>query len=208
MTKSLARCGILILMGAVLPVTVYGAQPVLSMDGVTVTPHMMVESMRYLREPEPATGARVQLFLRNQSPAETDPLVIDGVREVLDALQGKYLMGIVTSSGHEHFEIIHRQSSLLPYFQFFLTLKDCPYTKPHPGPYLKAIALSGFAPEECLVIEDSPRGLVSAVNAGIRCLVVPSRFTRGGDFPGAFQILNNIRELPATLEELQAGILN
>jgi len=39
-------------------------------------------------------------------------------------------------------------------------------------------------------------------------MVVPSRFTRGGDFPGAFQILNNIRELPPVLEALQAGILD
>ena len=137
-----------------------------------------------------------------------EPLVMEGVRDVLEALTGKYAMGIVTSSGHEHFEIIHRRSGLLPYFQFALTMKDCSHFKPHPEPYLKAIALSGCRPEECLAIEDSPRGLVSAVNAGIRCLVVPSRFTRGGDFPGAFQILNNIRELPATLEELQAGILD
>lgn len=36
------------------------------------------------------------------------PLVIDGVRDVLDALHQIYVMGIVTSSGHEHFEIIHR----------------------------------------------------------------------------------------------------
>jgi HAD superfamily hydrolase (TIGR01509 family) len=130
-----------------------------------------------------------------------DPLVIDGVREVLDALQGKYLMGIVTSSGHEHFEIIHRQSSLLPYFQFFLTLKDCPYTKPHPGPYLKAIALSGFAPEECLVIEDSPRGLAAATSAGLRCIVIPSKFTCNHDFAGACKVLDSIKGLPAFLKE-------
>ena len=71
-----------------------------------------------------------------------EPLVIDGVRDVLDALRGKYVMGIVTSSGHEHFEIIHRQSGLLPYFQFVLTMKDCTHFKPHPEPYLKAIELS------------------------------------------------------------------
>ncbi|MRR17952.1 MAG: HAD family phosphatase, partial [Deltaproteobacteria bacterium] len=60
-----------------------------------------------------------------------EPLVIDGVREVLAALRGKYVMGIVTSSGQEHFEIIHRRSGLLPYFQFVLTMKDCVHFKPH-----------------------------------------------------------------------------
>jgi len=130
-----------------------------------------------------------------------EPLVIDGVREVLDVLNGKYLMGIVTSSGHEHFEIIHRQSGLLPYFQFVLTMKDCPNTKPHPESYLKAIELSGFPPNECLVIEDSSRGLTAAMNAGLRCIVIPSNFTRGRDFAGACKILDSVKDLPAILKE-------
>lgn len=137
-----------------------------------------------------------------------EPLVIDGVRDVLGALQGKYAMGIVTSSGHEHFEIIHRQSGLLPYFQFVLTLKDCPHTKPHPGPYLKAIALSGYPPEECLVIEDSPRGLASATSAGLRCIIIPSKFTRGRNFPGACRVLAGIKDLPAALKEFQEIFFN
>ena len=128
-----------------------------------------------------------------------EPLVMDGVLDVLDALKGKYVMGIVTSSGHEHFEIIHRQSGLLPYFQFVLTLKDFEQTKPHPEPYLKAIALSGCLPDECLVIEDSPRGLAAAVSAGIRCIVIPSKFTQGNRFAGAYRILSSIKELPAVL---------
>ena len=128
-----------------------------------------------------------------------EPLVIDGVREVLDTLRGKYVMGIVTSSGHEHFSIIHRQSGLLPYFQFVLTLKDCLQVKPHPEPYLKALDLSGFAPDECLVIEDSPRGLAAALSAGIRCIVIPSKFTSGNNFAGAYKILNSVKELPSVL---------
>lgn len=128
-----------------------------------------------------------------------EPLVIDGVRDVLEMLSGKYVMGIVTGSGHEHFEIIHRQSGLLPYFQFVLTMKDCAHLKPHPEPYLKAIELSGFSPEDCLVIEDSPRGLAAAIGAGIRCIVIPSKFTSGNNFAGAYKILNSIKELPALL---------
>ncbi len=129
-----------------------------------------------------------------------EPLVIDGVRDVLNALRGKYVMGIVTSSGHEHFEIIHRQSQLLPYFQFVLTMKDCLHTKPHPEPYLKALELAGLSPQECLVIEDSPRGLASAMSAGIRCIVIPNKFTRVNDFAGAYKILNSVKELPSALE--------
>ena len=128
-----------------------------------------------------------------------DPLLIDGVVDVLDAIAGNYMMGIVTSSGREHFDIIHSNTGILSYFQFVLTLKDCVHVKPHPEPYLKALAVSGFEPEECLVIEDSPRGLAAARNAGIRCIVVPGKFTRGSHFEGAHQVLDSIRELPALL---------
>ncbi len=49
--------------------------PVVSVAGMTVTPHMMVASMRYMQPPEPADGALVQLFLRNDGP---ETLCLDG----------------------------------------------------------------------------------------------------------------------------------
>ncbi|MRR18048.1 MAG: HAD family hydrolase, partial [Deltaproteobacteria bacterium] len=88
-----------------------------------------------------------------------------------------------------------------PYFQFVLTMKDCVHFKPHPEPYLKAIEQSGFSPHECLVIEDSPRGLASALAAGLRCIVIPSKFTNGNNFAGAWKMLQNIRELPQVLAD-------
>jgi len=48
------------------------------------------------------------------------------------------------------------------------------YGKPHPEPYLKAAALLGVPPEECLAIEDSNTGVRSAVAAGCAVLVVPN----------------------------------
>src|SRR5207245_11783056 len=44
------------------------------------------------------------------------PLLIDGVAQVLDALYGRYLMGIVTSSRKDHFDVIHKRTGLLKYF--------------------------------------------------------------------------------------------
>jgi HAD superfamily hydrolase (TIGR01509 family) len=46
--------------------------------------------------------------------------------------------------------------------------------KPHPEPYLKAAAELGFAPAECLAIEDSNTGARSAEAAGCTVLVVPN----------------------------------
>ncbi len=50
---------------------------ILEIHGVTVTPHMMVDTMRYQHAPEPAEGARVQLFIRNTAPQDAAPLVLN-----------------------------------------------------------------------------------------------------------------------------------
>lgn len=84
-----------------------------------------------------------------------DCSIIDGNREVLEALHGHYLMGIVTSSRKEHFELIHQSSGLLKYFNSVLTGEDYTKFKPNPEPYLLAVKKSGFRKEECIVVEDS-----------------------------------------------------
>src|SRR4030042_608204 len=50
--------------------------------------------------------------------------ILDGVREALGALQGRVLMGIVTSSRKVHFDAIHSGTGLLPWFDFVLTRED------------------------------------------------------------------------------------
>ena len=50
-----------------------------------------------------------------------------------------------------------------------------------------------------LVIEDSERGLMAAKAAGLRCIVVPSEFTRGSNFAGAYKVLESLTALLAEL---------
>ncbi|HKK00914.1 MAG TPA: HAD family phosphatase [Desulfuromonadales bacterium] len=122
-----------------------------------------------------------------------------GVEEVLRALHGRMRMAVVTSSRRRHFEIIHRHTGLLPYFDFVLTREDYHHAKPDPEPYLSALERSGLLPEECLVVEDTERGLRAAVAAGLRCLVVPGELTAGGDFTAATAVLAGIHEIPKML---------
>jgi HAD superfamily hydrolase (TIGR01509 family) len=126
---------------------------------------------------------------------------IDGVRDVLQILHGRYAMGVVTSSRRDHFEIIHTTSNLLHYFDFVLTREQYANAKPDPEPYLAGIARTGFNAAQCLAVEDTPRGLTAATGAGAQCVVIPNALTSGGDFAGAYKILRDIRELPAILDE-------
>lgn len=124
------------------------------------------------------------------------PLVLDGVEETLGQLHGHQRLAIVTSSRREHFDIIHRRSGLLRFFDFALTEGDYTVSKPDPAPYLAAVARAGVERSACLVVEDSERGLAAARAAGVRCVVVPSRLTRGSRFEGAWRVVEDVREIP------------
>lgn len=119
-----------------------------------------------------------------------------GVRDTLQRLQGRVKMAIVTSSQRAHFELIHQHTELLGFFDFVLTREDYTYSKPHPEPYLTALQRSRCKPNQCLVIEDSERGLNAAVAAGLACVVVPGELNRHSNLSCAHKILENIADLP------------
>jgi HAD superfamily hydrolase (TIGR01509 family) len=127
------------------------------------------------------------------------PRLAAGVTEVLDALHGRYVMGVVTSSRKDHFDIIHRDTGLLKYFDFVLTAGDFTRVKPDPEPYVRAVERSGLPADACVAIEDSARGLESAKAAGISCIVVPTALTRQSDFAAADRVLGSIGELLTVL---------
>jgi HAD superfamily hydrolase (TIGR01509 family) len=121
---------------------------------------------------------------------------IDGVEEVLRTLYGKLRMGVVTGTCREHFEIAHFQTGFGQYLDFVITREDCQQLKPHPGLYLTALKRHHLRPDECIVVEDSERGLASAVAAGLECLIVLSEWTKDGNFRNAVKVLANIRYVP------------
>ena len=60
----------------------------------------------------------------------------------------------------------------------------------------------GLSRQECIVIEDSERGLAAAVAAGLRCIAIPTELTRGGDFSQAFAVIEDVREIPSILNRI------
>jgi len=134
----------------------------------------------------------------------TEEIAVPGAAETLAALRGRVVMGVVTSSLREHFDLIHARTGFLPCFDFVLASGDYAETKPHPAPYLAAMervaARHGVGPAECLAVEDSGRGLSAAKAAGLRTWVIPGALSLPGDLAGADRILGSIREIPGLLD--------
>ncbi len=130
--------------------------------------------------------------------------IMDGVEPSLRELRGRVFLGVVTSSRREHFQRMHERTDLLDYFDFVLTREDFCELKPHPEPYLKALQRVGLDAEQCVVVEDSERGLQAAAAAGIRCLVVPNELTRDQDFHKAWRILRGASEVAEEVLSIRA----
>jgi HAD superfamily hydrolase (TIGR01509 family) len=142
---------------------------------------------------------RIQRNALYESFISIGNLLKPGVEDVLENLNGNCLMGIVTSSSRADFNVIHSSTGILKYISFVLAGGEYEDYKPHPAPYLKALEMSGFRADECIVIEDSPRGLASAVAAGIRCIVIPDKMTASCDFSGAWKVVMDITDIPDIL---------
>ena len=126
---------------------------------------------------------------------QTKDIYIQGLSAILANLTKKYKMGIVTSSRKEHFDIIHKRSNILKYFDFVITSDDYINSKPNPEPYLIGINSSGYKASSCFAIEDSERGVISAKKADLFCFAIPNDMTANGDFSKADIILDNINDI-------------
>ncbi|MFY9072391.1 HAD family hydrolase [Aliarcobacter butzleri] len=130
---------------------------------------------------------------------QTKDLAIPNVKKVLNNLSKKYKMAIVTTSRRVDFELIHKNRGISDFMEFILCVEDYAKAKPNPEPYLKGLGKFGAKNEETIVVEDSQRGLISAVNAKIDCAIVKNKFTITQDFSKAKYFLETIEELEAIL---------
>jgi HAD superfamily hydrolase (TIGR01509 family) len=119
-------------------------------------------------------------------------IVIPGAPDIVQALAARYRLAIVTSSEPEPFARTHARTGLLPHFEMVLMKGDYERSKPEPDPYLRAVERLRLAPERCLVIEDSERGLRAAKAAGLTCWVIPSVLTVGCRFEAADAVLDDL----------------
>ena len=108
-------------------------------------------------------------------------------------------MAIVTTSRRVDFELIHKNRGISDYMQFILCVEDYKRAKPYPDPYLKGLELFNASKEQTIVVEDSQRGLTSAVNANIECVIVKNEFTITQDFSKAKYFIDKLEHLETIL---------
>lgn len=137
-----------------------------------------------------------ELEIRHSGAAEP----IAGARALLEQLPAER-WALVTSASHRVAQY-RLTSAGLPLPRLLIGAEDVVRGKPDPEPYLLAASRLDIAPADCLVFEDAPAGIASALQAG--CQVVQIGGERVFD-PRVALRLRDWRQIRVTEEE--AGLL-
>lgn len=132
------------------------------------------------------------------------PILKDGAADLLNFLKEKQVPMAVASSTNLAGTRSHLGASgILDYFQVVVGGDMIENGKPNPDIFLKAAEMLGMAPEDCMVVEDSPAGIQAAVRAGMTAVLVPDcaaiteEIVKMSDL-----VLDTLRKLPAHWDTL------
>ena len=88
------------------------------------------------------------------------------MREIFKTLsEDGYMVGCCTNCIRRTALVALAKVGVIEYLDVIMTNDDVKNAKPHPEIYWKAMSIMGCLPEETLIIEDSPQGLLSATRS-------------------------------------------
>ncbi|WP_298242417.1 HAD family hydrolase [uncultured Bradyrhizobium sp.] len=124
-----------------------------------------------------------------------------GVIELLAAAKARgQRLAIATTTSHGNIDALLSQAlgaNWTAAFDAIVAGDDVRHKKPAPDVYLETLARLKLGAAECVAIEDSANGLISASRAGIPVLITRSMFFRDEDFSAARCVLDDLSELAA-----------
>ncbi|MCI3927187.1 HAD family hydrolase [Paenibacillus sp. TRM 82003] len=121
----------------------------------------------------------------------------EGVAAYLeDARRLGLRIGLATSSPRSWVEPFLETHGMLEYFETLCTQDDVERVKPDPALYRLAVERLGVEPAEAVAFEDSANGAMSAVAAGLRCVIVPNPMTETLAFENYDVRISSMGDIP------------
>jgi HAD superfamily hydrolase (TIGR01509 family) len=125
---------------------------------------------------------------------------LDGVPDVLHRLRRSGVrLALASSAAPAIIAATLKGLRLTDVFEVVVSGHDVASGKPAPDIFLETAHRMGVAPGDCVVVEDSVKGVSAACAAGMRCAAIPCGATVGHDFARATVRLASLEDLPAYL---------
>lgn len=141
----------------------------------------------------------VDVYMR-EHPVPYDELKNPDAKPVMEALRERGVLSAIASSGQtEMIEELVEAAGLGDVLAATVSGHEVAAFKPDPAVYVRAMELLGVAPNECVVVEDSPLGIEAGKRAGCRVLALKPREGVVLDQSGADCVIDSLWDL---LEEV------
>ena len=99
--------------------------------------------------------------------------LIAGLKEFLENAKAVGIkMAIGSAAIPFNIDFVLDNLQLREYFPVVVSAADVTISKPHPDTFLQCATALGVAPKDCIVFEDAPKGVESALNAGMITFVL------------------------------------
>lgn len=138
-------------------------------------------------------------YIKNEKIEE-----IKGVIDLLSMIKKENIkIGIASSSPKEVIELVINKLGISNYFSAIVSGEDLKKGKPAPDIFLDAAKLLKTEPSNCVVVEDSKKGVNAAKAAKMKCVGFRNQNTRNQDLSNADLIVNNYNSIKIrTLRDL------
>jgi HAD superfamily hydrolase (TIGR01509 family) len=150
---------------------------------------------------EQVWNRKQHLTIEAISQLQTNHVLVSVFKELRDR---GYQLACCSNSIRRSVLVMLSKIGLIEYMDLILSNEDVKNSKPHPEMYWKAMSMMGVLPEETLIVEDSPPGLLAASRSRANVLRV--------DNPYDLEISKIIRKLEETktmnVPKWQGGKMN
>ncbi len=128
-----------------------------------------------------------------------DLKLINGLEDFLaDASQHHIKMAIGSAAITENISFVIDNMNIRQFFDAIVSANNVVKSKPHPETFLKCAELLSLEPKDCLVFEDTPKGVECALNAGMKAAVILGEHTKEefSKFENVILFTNDYAQLP------------
>lgn len=125
-----------------------------------------------------------------------------GAIECVKSLSMSYTLAIASSSKLEFIEFVLKRLGLRKYFEVIVSRESTKNLKPEPDCLLMVLNQLKLKAQQCVLIEDSLRGLRAAQAIGMHCILVPNKLTRGYDYADADLVAESLVEVTRELIQI------
>ena len=133
-----------------------------------------ITSLRHFMPGESEETIQQQFSLLEKVEAEdTDGIsALPGALQLLERLEALSVPWAIVTSGSIPVARARHAAGELATPEIFITAELVAKGKPNPDPYLLGAQRLGLKPEECVVVEDAPAGVLSGLAAGCKVIAV------------------------------------